>query len=100
MSVKLLVIYPPPANAENFDRLYREEHIPMGKENLVGATNIETVRVLGAPAGKPSIYQISEVTFPSLEALQSCAGTDGAQKTMAHAVKISTGGAPEFLIVQ
>ncbi len=100
MTVKLLVVYPPPVNPEVFDKLYREEHIPMGYANLVGATKIETVRVLGAPVGKPTIYQISEVTFPSLEALQACAGTEGAQKTLAHAVGISTGGGPEFLIVQ
>ncbi len=100
MTVKLLVVYPPPANPESFDKLYREEHIPMGQKNLVGATKIETVRVLGAPVGTPTIYQISEVTFPSLEALQTCAATDGAQQTLAHAVSISTGGGPQFLIVQ
>jgi hypothetical protein len=35
-----------------------------------------------------------------LKAIQECAALPGAQKTMAHAVEISTGGAPHFMVVE
>lgn len=98
MSVKLLVLYPHPQNPAEFERLYTEEHLPMGRRSLVGATRIETLKVLGAPSGESAIFQISEVTFPSLEALQACAALPDAQAVLAHAARISTGGAPQFVI--
>jgi hypothetical protein len=35
-----------------------------------------------------------------MKALQKCAALPGAQKTLANAVEISTGGAPHFMIVE
>jgi uncharacterized protein (TIGR02118 family) len=99
MSVKFLVLYPTPTDSDQFDRRYEREHLPMGKENLVGATGLASHRVLGSPAGKSPFAMLTEVTFPSLKALQDCAATTGAQKTLANAVEISTGGAPHFMIV-
>src|SRR5262245_61379071 len=40
MSVKLLVLYPTPTDPEQFDRRYEREHLPMGKETLIGATGL------------------------------------------------------------
>ena len=52
MSVQLLVIYPPPANPAEFDRAYREQHLPYAGPRLVGAIGVATKRVLGAPGGR------------------------------------------------
>jgi uncharacterized protein (TIGR02118 family) len=100
MSVKPLVLYPTPANPEQFDRRYEREHLPMGKEALVGATGLASHRILGSPAGKSPFARLTAVTFPTLKALQECAALPGAQKTSAHAVEISTGGVPHFMIVE
>jgi uncharacterized protein (TIGR02118 family) len=100
MSVKLLVLYPTPADPEQFDRRYVREHLPMGKENLVGATGLASHRILGSPTGQSPFARLTEVSFPSLKALQDCAALPGAQKTLANAVEISTGGAPYFMIVE
>jgi hypothetical protein len=35
-----------------------------------------------------------------LKAVQECAATPGAQKTLANAVEISTGGVPHFMILE
>jgi hypothetical protein len=35
-----------------------------------------------------------------MKALQECAASPGAQKTLANAVEISTGGAPHFMIME
>jgi uncharacterized protein (TIGR02118 family) len=100
MTAKFLVLYPTPTNPELFDRRYEGEHLPMGKANLRGATGLASHRILGSPGGKSPFARLTEVSFPSLKALQECAALPGAQKTMANAVEISTGGAPHFLIIE
>jgi hypothetical protein len=47
-----------------------------------------------------SAKSCAEVSFPTLKALQECAALPGAQKTMANAVEISTGGPPHFMILE
>ena len=100
MSVKLLVLYPAPTDPGEFDRRYEREHLPMGKAALIGATGLASYRIVGSPAGKSPFTRLTEVSFPTLKAVQECAALPGAQKTLAHAVEISTGGAPHFLVVE
>jgi uncharacterized protein (TIGR02118 family) len=69
MSVKLLVLYPTPKDSEQFDRRYEREHLPMGKASLIGATGLASYRILGSPAGKSPFARLTEVSFPTLEAL-------------------------------
>ncbi|MBI5862368.1 MAG: EthD family reductase [Rhodocyclales bacterium] len=98
--VKLVVIYPTPKDVAVFERLYQDEHVPMAVAKLAGATKIVASKVLGSPAGDPPFYRIAEVHFPSMEALQACAGSPGGQETVAHATQISSGGAPVFLVAE
>ena len=42
---------------------------------------------------------MSDVTFPSLGALQACAASDGGKQALAHAASISSGGAPMLMVV-
>ena len=100
MSVKFLVLYPTPSDPELFDRRYQREHLPMGKANLIGATGLASHRILGSPTGKSPFARLTEISFPSLKAVQETAALPGAQKTLANAVDISTGGAPHFMIVE
>src|SRR6266700_964026 len=64
MSVQLLVIYPPPSDPAEFDRAYREEHLPYAGSRLTGATGVTTKHVLGSPVGNATAYAISVVEFP------------------------------------
>ncbi len=99
--VKLLVIYPRPKDIEVFEKLYQEEHVPMAVDKLAGKTKFVATKVLATPDGTPPpFYRIAEVHFPSLEALQACAQSAGGKETVAHAVKISSGGAPIFLVAE
>src|SRR5579862_716720 len=94
MSVQLLVIYPPPKDPAEFDRAYREEHLPYAGPRLIGATSVVTKRVLGSPAGAPIAHAISIVEFPSTEVAKACAQSTQGQEALRHAASISTGGAP------
>ena len=99
--VKLVVIYPRPKDIEVFEKLYQEEHVPMAVDKLAGKTKFIATKVVATPDGTPPpFYRIAEVHFPSLEALQACAQSDGGKETVAHAVKISSGGAPILLVAE
>jgi uncharacterized protein (TIGR02118 family) len=99
MTAHLLVMYPAPKDAKTFDRAYREEHLPYAGPRLRGATGVTSKRVSSAGGPAAPYYAISDISFPSLEALQSCASSKGAQEALAHAASISTGGPPVVVIV-
>jgi len=61
---------------------------------------IVATRVLGSPAGEPPFHRIAEVYFPSMEALEQCAASEGGKQTIGNAVSISSDGAPVFLVAE
>ena len=99
MAAHLLVIYPHPKNAGEFDRAYREQHLPYAGPRLAGAQSVVTKRVVGPSFSPPPYHLISDVSFPSIEALKACAGSSGGQEALAHAASISSGGAPTLVVV-
>jgi uncharacterized protein (TIGR02118 family) len=95
MTAHLIVMYPQPRDAQAFDRAYREQHLPYAGPRLVGATSVVSKRIA---AGAP-YYAMSDIHFPSVDALQKCAASTGAKEALAHAASISSGGAPVVMIV-
>ena len=71
MSAHLLILYPVPKDTKKFDRAYREEHLPYAGPKLVGATGVTTKRVVGPAFAPPPFHLMSDVTFPSLDALKT-----------------------------
>jgi len=73
----------------------------MALDKLVAKMRFVATKVVGTPNGtRPPSYRIAEVHFPSLETPRTCAQSDGGKETLAHAVKISNGGAPLFLLAE
>ena len=99
-NVKLIVIYPCPKDLDSFERVYKTEHVPMAVEKLGGKTKLVASKIVGSPQGTPPFHRIAEIHFPSMEALQACAASDGGKQTLANAVAISSGGAPIFLVAE
>jgi uncharacterized protein (TIGR02118 family) len=99
-NVKLVVIYPCPKDIESFERVYKNEHVPMAVEKLAGKTKIVASKIVGSPQGTPPFHRIAEIHFPPMEALQACAASEGGKQTLANAVAISSGGAPIFLVAE
>lgn len=95
----LLILYPIPADAAAFDRAYREEHLPYAGPRLTGATGVASRRVVGPSFAPPPWHLVSDVSFPSLEALKACAGSNNGQEALAHAAAISSGGAPTVMVL-
>ena len=99
MTAHLLILYPIPKNIPQFDRAYREEHLPYAGPRLLGATGVTTQRVVGPGFAPPPYHLMSDVTFPTLDALKGCATSKGGKEALAHAASISTGGAPMVIAV-
>lgn len=99
---KLIVIYPSPRDVNTFERAYTQDHAPMvTPQTFRGITKFVASRVIGTPDGSPApFYRVAELHFPSLEALQAAAASPSAQKAVAHAVSISTGGKPIILVAE
>jgi uncharacterized protein (TIGR02118 family) len=95
-----MVMYPRPKNVQAFETVYNRQHVPMAVEKLAGKSKIVASKVLGSPNGKPVFHRIAEIHFPSMEALEACAASDGGKQTLANAVSISSGGPPVFLIAE
>jgi uncharacterized protein (TIGR02118 family) len=98
--VKLVVIYPGPKDVDAFEKVYQDEHVPLAVAKLGGKTKIVATKILGSPQGKPPFYRVAEVYFPSMQALEACAASEGGQEALAHVVKTSSGGAPIFLVTE
>jgi len=99
MTAHLLILYPVPKDTEAFDRAYREEHLPYAGPRLAGATGVETKHVVGPGFAPPPYHLMSDVSFPTLEALKTCAASEGGKQALAHAASISSGGAPMLMVV-
>jgi uncharacterized protein (TIGR02118 family) len=100
MAVKLMALYPRPKDVEAFETVYKRDHVPMAVDKLAGKAKIVATKVLGSPQGTPAFHRITEIHFPSMDALQACAASEGGRQTIAHAVSISSGGAPTFLVAE
>ena len=98
--MKLVVMYPRPRDIEAFEKIYDEEHVPMAIAKLAGKTKMVGTKILGSPQGIPPFHRIAEVHFSSMEVLEACAASEGGKQTIAHAVSISSGGAPTILIAE
>ena len=99
MTAHLLIIYPTPKDAKAFDRAYREEHLPYAGPRLEGATGVKTQRVVGPAFAPPPYHLMSDVSFPTLDALKACAASNAGKEALAHAASISSGGAPMLMVV-
>jgi uncharacterized protein (TIGR02118 family) len=99
---KIVVLYPAPRDPVAFEQAYQNDHAPMvTPTTFPGLTRFVATRIGGTADGRPAPFaRVAELHFPSLQALQAAAGTEPAKKAVAHAISISSGGAPLFLIAE
>lgn len=99
-SVKAVVIYPRPKDEELFERLFKEEHLPLVEAKLKGLTRLVTTKVINSPQGKVQIYRIIEFHFGSLDDVNKSLESDAGREVISHAAEISSGGAPIVLVCE
>ena len=98
----IVVLYPAPRDISAFERAYLNNHAPMvTPQNFKGMTRFVASKIVSTPDGSaPPFHRIAELHFPSMAALQTAAGSASAQQAVAHAVSISSGGTPLFLVAE
>jgi uncharacterized protein (TIGR02118 family) len=95
---KVIVLYAAPTDVKAFERDYTTDHVPMvTAQNFKGIQKFVASRVVGTA---PPFHRLAELHFPSMQALQEAAGSASAQKVVAHAISISSGGKPLFLVAE
>jgi uncharacterized protein (TIGR02118 family) len=98
---KLVVIYPYPKDVQAFEKAYMDEHVPLAKEKIKGMSKFIATKVVGTPTGQtPPFYRIAELHFPSIDALKEALSSAGGQEAAGHALSISSGGMPIFLVAE
>jgi uncharacterized protein (TIGR02118 family) len=99
---KVIVLYPSPPDVNAFERAYTQDQVPIVTgQNFKGIQKFVASRVVGTADGSaPPFYRLAELHFPSMEALQAAAGSASAQRVVAHAVSISSGEKPVFLVAE
>ncbi len=100
-AAKLIVMYPTPTDIDTFEYVYAQEHVPMAIEKLAGKTRfVASLIKVGVGLEQAPYHRIAEIYFPSMQDLETCLNSAGGQETAQHAVTISTGGMPLFLIAE
>ncbi len=97
---RLIVLYPQPTDLATFDRRYQDEHAPMALEGFPGLRHFTAGRVVETPLAAAGFSHMAELVFDSLDALHAALASESGQKTVAHALEISTGGTPTALILE
>jgi len=99
---KIVVLYPTPKDLDAFERAYTKEHAPMvTPQTFKGMTKFVASRIVGTPDNsKPQFCRIAELHFPSMDVLKAAAVSSPAQQAVQHAISISTGGTPVFLVAE
>jgi uncharacterized protein (TIGR02118 family) len=69
-------------------------------QKIPGLKKFLAAQVLGAPTGAAPYQRVAELYFDSIESLQAAMASPGGQAAVAHAMEISTGGAPVVLIAE
>lgn len=98
--VKLMVLYPYPADVAQFDRDYAR-HLDLLHAKMQiprPARPYSVTRFMETPMGRPAYRQVFSMAFPSAEALQQAMGSPAMQEVAADAARISSGGPPLILV--
>jgi uncharacterized protein (TIGR02118 family) len=98
MTVKLVVLYTPPDDTDDFDRHYAGTHMPL-VEKIPGLLRTETGKVMAAlDGGEQTYYRITELYFADQAALRAGFGSDEGKATAADYQQIAPAGSRMFLV--
>lgn len=98
MTVKLVVLYTHPDDADAFDAHYTGTHMPL-VDKIPGLQRTETGKVGAAvDGGEQTYYRVTELYFADQGALQAGFGSDEGAATAADYQKIAPPGSRMFVV--
>jgi uncharacterized protein (TIGR02118 family) len=90
--IRLQVLYGHPKDPRDFDRYYREVHLPIARR-IRGFTRWTIGKVQGTPDGKPSPwYLIADLFAESRAAMDAILATPEGQAAIRDVPNFATGG--------
>jgi uncharacterized protein (TIGR02118 family) len=97
MTVKLVVLYTQPADADAFDEHYLGVHAPL-VDHVPGLQRWESSRIVAAPdGGEQTYFRMAELYFSDLEGLQAGIASDEGKATAADYQQIAPAGSRMFI---
>jgi uncharacterized protein (TIGR02118 family) len=97
VTVKLVVLYTPPSDADAFDRQYLGTHMPL-VHAIPGLQRAESGRIVTAlDGGEQTYYRMAELYFADQAALEAAFGSDEGKATAADYQKIAPPGSRMFV---
>ncbi|MCW2598162.1 MAG: EthD family reductase [Jatrophihabitans sp.] len=97
MTVKLVVLYTQPDDADAFDRHYLGVHGPL-VDKIPGLERFESARIVAAADGGETTYhRIAELYFTDQAALQAALGSDEGKSTAGDYQQIAPPGSRMFV---
>jgi uncharacterized protein (TIGR02118 family) len=97
MTVKLVVLYTQPDDADSFDEHYLGVHGPLVL-NIPGLRRFEGARFVAAPdGGEQTYFRIAELYFSDLEGLRAGLASDEGKATAADYQQIAPPGSRMFI---
>jgi uncharacterized protein (TIGR02118 family) len=97
MTVKLVVLYTQPDDADGFDQHYLAVHGPL-VDKIPGLERWEGARFVAAPdGGEQTYHRMAELYFTDADALGAALGTDEGKQTAADYGQIAPAGSRMFI---
>jgi uncharacterized protein (TIGR02118 family) len=97
MTVKLVVLYTQPDDADAFERHYLEVHAPL-VEQVPHLERWESARLVAAPdQGELSYHRIAQLYFPDEETLLAGLGSDEGKATARDYQRLAPSGSRMFV---
>lgn len=90
--MKITAIYGHPTSIEEFERYYKDTHLPLVAQ-MKGVARLELTRFVAGPdGGKAAFYRMAEVYFASQAQMEQTLGSPEGKATVADLPKFATGG--------
>ena len=86
--VRFLVLYPPPTDAEAFDKHYFEVHVPLAKQ-LPGLRRYTVSRTPSRVRGPGPYYLVTALDWDDMDSLRQDFGSPLGQETARDADKLA-----------
>lgn len=96
MSIKLMVLYPNPADQAAFEQQYHGKHMPLMRSIITPASRVPTYRVRHGAA--LPFYRVAEIHFENAAELEAFVSSEAAHRARQSSEAVSTGGKPLLLV--
>jgi len=90
--MKVTVLYGQPTNPNEFEKYYRDKHLPLVAKMKDVARAELTKFVTGPDGGKPAFYRMAELYFTTQAQMGQTLGSPEGQAAVADIPNFATGG--------